>query len=220
MTDINKRNRARFITLEGGEGVGKSSNLAFVHDWLGRQGIRAVTTREPGGTEAGEKVRALFLGDEALTPLTELLLMFAARAEHISRVILPALNEGIWVVSDRFCDASYAYQGGGRGIETEFIASLELRVLQGLQPDLTLLLDAPVEVGMARARRRQKIDRMESENHAFFESVRTAYLQRAAQSQGRIRTIDATLPLEGVQQQIAAALERIICNYSASAVGR
>ncbi|QFY43608.1 dTMP kinase [Candidatus Methylospira mobilis] len=210
MTNTNNRNRARFITLEGGEGVGKSSNLAFVQNWLNQQGIRAVTTREPGGTEAGEKVRALFLGDEALTPLTELLLMFAARAEHISRVILPALNKGVWVVSDRFCDASYAYQGGGRGIETEFIAALEQRVLQGLQPDLTLLLDAPVEVGMARARRRQKIDRMESENHAFFENVRTAYLQRAAQSLGRIRIIDATLPLEGVQQQIAAALKTII----------
>jgi dTMP kinase len=210
MTDTNNRNRARLITLEGGEGVGKSSNLAFVQNWLGRHGVRALTTREPGGTEAGEKVRALFLADEALTPLTELLLMFAARAEHLDRVILPALNEGVWVVSDRFCDASYAYQGGGRGIETEFIATLEQRVLQGLQPDLTLLLDAPVEIGMARARRRQKIDRMESENHAFFEKVRAAYLQRAAHSQGRMRIIDATLPLEGVQQQIAAALEQII----------
>lgn len=212
MTDTNDRNRGKLITLEGGEGVGKSTNLAFVQDWLIKQGKQVLATREPGGTPAGEKIRALFLADEALTPITELLLMFAARAEHIKHVILPALDKGIWVVSDRFCDASYAYQGGGRGIEAEFIDILERRVLQGLEPDLTLLLDAPVEIGMARARRRQTMDRLESEHHAFFENVRAAYLQRAARSRGRICIIDATPSLEDVRRQISAALERIIDN--------
>ena len=210
MTDTSNRNRGRFISLEGGEGVGKSTNLAFIEAWLSKQGKRVLTTREPGGTGVGEKIRALFLADEALTPITELLLMFAARAEHIERVILPALDAGVWVVSDRFCDASYAYQGGGRGIAVEFITLLEQQVLQGLQPDLTLLLDAPVEIGMARARKRQTMDRLESESRLFFENVRAAYLQRAALSQGRIRIIDATPPLEAVQQQIAAALKQII----------
>jgi dTMP kinase len=213
MTDISNCKRGRFISLEGGEGVGKSTNLAFIEAWLSKQGKRVLTTREPGGTAPGEKIRALFLADDVLTPTTELLLMFAARAEHIARVIRPALDAGVWVVSDRFCDASYAYQGGGRGVADEFIGTLEQHVLQGLQPDVTLLLDAPVEIGMARVLKRRNKDRVESETQLFFENVRAAYLRRAAYSQGRIRIIDATTTLEGVQRQIAAVLEQIIQPY-------
>lgn len=210
MTQSNNHNRGKFITLEGGEGVGKSTNLTFIRTWLGGQGKPVCATREPGGTGVGEKIRAILLANEPLAATTELLLMVAARAEHIERVIRPALQSGAWVVSDRFCDASYAYQGGGRGIATEFIDALTHHVQQELQPDLTLLLDAPVAIGMARARKRQTADRFETESHVFFEKVRAAYLQRAEQSQGRIRVIDATQPLEQVQQQIVKALEQLI----------
>ncbi|MBS3965437.1 MAG: dTMP kinase [Methylomonas sp.] len=200
--------QGRLITLEGGEGVGKSTNLRFIEHWLQQRRIEVTVTREPGGTLLAEKIRGLLLDfhDEPLAPQAELLLMFAARAQHLQQVILPALTRGTWVVCDRFTDASYAYQGGGRGLDMTAIAWLEQWVQDDLRPDLTLILDAPVAVGMQRAGRRGDFDRFENERLAFFERVRTAYLQRAAQSPARYRVIDAALPLDDVQQQIAEVL--------------
>jgi len=192
-----------FITLEGGEGVGKTTNLAFVREFLEARGLPVVATREPGGTAAGEKIRDIFLSAGDIAPETELLLVFAARAQHLRDVIEPALASGAWVVCDRFTDASYAYQGGGRGVDVEFIRDLERRVQQGRAPDLTLLLDAPVDIGMARARRRGPADRMEAETLAFFERVRAAYLRIAGDFPRRVKTIDATRPLDEVQEAIA-----------------
>jgi len=200
---------AKFITLEGGEGVGKTTNLEFVRQFLESRGKRLVVTREPGGTRVGEQIRSILLGDHSISADAELLLMFAARAQHLSEVIFPALASGMWVLSDRFTDASYAYQGGGRGIDPSFIGELELRVQHQLQPDLTLLFDAPVEVGMARARKRGASDRFEAETLAFFERVRGAYLARAGRFPERIKNIDANRPLSVIQDEIAAHLEAI-----------
>jgi dTMP kinase len=202
-------NKGKFVTLEGGEGVGKSTNLEFVRHFLERRGRKVIVTREPGGTRLGEQVRSILLADGAISPQTELLLLFAARAQHLSEVILPALAEGTWVVSDRFTDASYAYQGGGRGIDRNFIEMLEQRVQHPLQPDLTLLFDAPVEIGMMRAKKRGPSDRFEAETVAFFERVREAYLDRAGRFPQRIRIIDASHPLPVVQSEIAARLEAL-----------
>jgi dTMP kinase len=198
---------SRFITLEGGEGVGKSTNLAFVREYLEALGLRVVATREPGGTAVGEKIREIFLGEGDIAPATELLLVFAARAQHLRDVIEPALASGTWVVCDRFTDASYAYQGGGRGIDAAFIRSLEAHVQQGRVPDLTLLFDAPVETGMARAKRRGASDRMEGEALAFFERVRAEYLRISSATPQRVKTIDAARPLPEVQASIAAHLK-------------
>lgn len=200
----------RFITLEGGEGVGKSTNLQFVAGMLKAAGKRVVTSREPGGTPAGEKIRTLFLGGDGLAPETELLLVFAARAQHLKELIEPALAAGTWVVCDRFTDASYAYQGGGRGIALDAIRRLETQVQQGRTPDLTLLLDAPVEVGAARARQRGSGNRMETEDSGFYERVRAAYLERAEDFPWRVKLIDAARPLEAVQADIAAQLQRFL----------
>ena len=197
----------KFIVIEGAEGVGKSTNREFVHQQLQQNGIDVCCTREPGGTPLGEHLRSLLLepgqsiGDDA-----ELLLMFAARAEHLEEVIRPALQQGQWVLCDRFTDASYAYQGGGRGIDVERIASLERWVQRGLKPDLILLLDAPAAVGLQRVHKRGGIDRFEQEAIEFFERVRQTYLARAIGDPERYRIIDATQALEQVQAQIKATL--------------
>ncbi|MEY2697196.1 MAG: hypothetical protein RL333_1334 [Pseudomonadota bacterium] len=199
--------KARFITLEGGEGVGKTTNLAFIEDYIKSKGISLVRTREPGGTELGEKVREILLHSDHVEAKTELLLVFAARAQHIHEVIRPALARGQWVLSDRFTDASYAYQGGGRGIDTADIGFMEQWVQADLRPDLTLLLDTPVAVGMARARARGPQDRFESEADNFFERVRVAYLERMRRDPDRIRRIDASVDLPLVQAAIAEELD-------------
>lgn len=202
--------RPRFITLEGGEGVGKTTNLAFIEQHLVTRGVDLVLTREPGGTPLGERLRGLLLDAGDMDSRAELLLVFAARAQHLSEVIRPALAAGRWVLSDRFTDASYAYQGGGRGLDVTAIAWLEGWVQQTLQPDLTLWLDAPVEVGLARARRRSAADRFESEDRVFFDAVRAAYGRRAAQDPARIKRVDAARTLAEVQAEIAGHLDTLL----------
>lgn len=202
--------RGRFITLEGGEGVGKTTNLKWVADWLTARGIDVVQTREPGGTPRAEAIRELLLDPHASEPLNadaELLLVFAARAQHLARVIKPALERGAWVLSDRFTDATFAYQGGGRALSLERIAQLEQFVQQGLQPDLTLLLDMPMQAAQQRVDSRgEQRDRFEQEQGAFFQAVRDAYLVRAAQAPQRIAVIDASQPLAQVQQALGEQL--------------
>lgn len=196
--------RGLFITVEGGEGVGKSTNIAFLEQHLKERGVDLLVTREPGGSKLGEELRRLLLAvdDEPLDPMAELLLIFAARSQHISARIEPALAAGRWVLCDRFTDATYAYQCGGRGLDREAVSALEKLVQGVLRPDCTLLLDAPVSTGMARARERGELDRFELEEIGFFERVRATYLEQAASSSGRYRVIDASLPLAQVQQQL------------------
>ena len=203
-----KQERGRFITVEGGEGAGKSSNLDYVQSLLEAAGKPVLFTREPGGTPLGESIRDLLLGHKhtGMADETELLLMFAARAEHLHRKILPALEAGIWVLCDRFTDASYAYQGAGRGISRERIAVLENYVQGDLRPDLTLLLDLPVEIGLERAGKRSAPDRFEKEAVGFFEQVREGYLAIAAGEPERVKVIDASPALDEVQAQIARVL--------------
>lgn len=203
--------RGLFITVEGGEGVGKSTNMEFLATRLRERGLELLVTREPGGTELGEELRELLLRprDEPVAPSAELLLIFAARAQHIAQVIEPALAAGRWVLCDRFTDATYAYQGGGRGLPVALIRELEQLVQGDLRPDFTLLLDAPVEVGMARAGDRGEMDRFEREHIEFFERVRATYLQLARESSGRYHLVDASLSLEQVQQQLANACEEL-----------
>ncbi|MDX1698820.1 MAG: dTMP kinase [Thiohalobacterales bacterium] len=200
--------RGRFITVEGIEGVGKTTNLAFVHQLLQAAGHTVVVTREPGGTPLGEAIRELLLDPQftGMDPTCELQLMFAARAEHLARVIRPALAQGHWVLCDRFTDATYAYQGGGRGIDTDIISRLETLVQGGFRPDLTLLLDVPVEIGLARAGNRSAPDRFEQEQVGFFTRVRQAYLEMAEAAPERYRVIDAARDLETVQAQLATVL--------------
>lgn len=197
-----------FITLEGVEGVGKSTNLAYVQARLEASGKTLVVTREPGGTAMAEEIRELLLRprQESVSEMAELLLMFAGRAQHLHALIQPALDAGHWVLCDRFTDATYAYQGGGRGVPMDWIATLETMVQQQLRPDLTLLLDVPVEVGLARARQRGELDRFEAEQQRFFEDVRQVYLQRAQAEPERFAIIDATPALDAVQMQIDEAL--------------
>ncbi|MEC4747815.1 dTMP kinase [Methylomicrobium sp. Wu6] len=205
--------RGKFITLEGGEGVGKSTNLIFLHDFLKVRNIPVVITREPGGTPLAEKLRALLLdkNGESIAATTELLLMFAARAQHIRHVIEPALAKGEWVLCDRFTDATYAYQGGARHMELSTIAWLEHLVQGSLRPDLTLLLDAPAETGLARAReRRGEADRFEAEKRQFFEDVRLAYLKQAEQHPERIKIVAADRPLPDVQAALADSLSALL----------
>lgn len=193
-----------FITLEGTEGVGKSTNLAFIESMLVEAGVSFALTREPGGTPLAEELREMLLSprEETVADDAELLMVFAARAQHLQTVIKPALSDGQWVLCDRFTDATFAYQGGGRGLDQSLILDLEQRVQKGLQPDLTLLLDVPVEIGLARAAKRGALDRFEQEQVSFFERVRAAYLQRAADDPQRFAVIDASVSLADVQAQI------------------
>ncbi|WP_101926656.1 MULTISPECIES: dTMP kinase [Luteimonas] len=194
------RTHPRFVSLEGGEGAGKTTVLRALREALQADGSEVVSTREPGGTPLAEMIRALLLdpAHEPAAPETELLLMFAARAQHVRETIQPALDRGAWVVSDRFTDSSYAYQGGGRGLDTGLIDVLEQRFV-GIAPSLTLLLDLGVQQGRARTRGRDPIpDRIEAERDDFFERVRAAYLARAQQAPTRFRVLDATRPAEVV----------------------
>ncbi|MEJ2609525.1 MAG: dTMP kinase [Candidatus Thiodiazotropha sp.] len=204
--------RGRFITVEGGEGAGKTSNLAYIRSLLEAAGKEVLFTREPGGTPLGEEIRELLLGHQhtGMSDDSELLLMFAARAEHLQSKILPALQQGLWVLCDRFTDASYAYQGAGRGLSQDRIATLEKFVQGDLRPDLTLLLDLPVETGMARAEKRSEPDRFERETLDFFEKVRGGYLAIAAREPERVRVVDASLTLDKVQSQIADIIKCFI----------
>ena len=202
--------KPRFITLEGGEGVGKTTNLAFIEDYLTTRGVDLLRTREPGGTPLGERIRGLLLDSGGMNSLSELLLVFAARAQHLDEVIRPALAAGRWVLCDRFTDASYAYQGGGRNLDLSVIGFLEQWVQAGLQPDLTLLLDTSIEVGMSRVRDRGATDRFESEHLGFFEKVRAAYLERADKYPDRIKRVDASGSLGSVQAGIAMHLDHLI----------
>lgn len=198
------RENGLFITVEGIEGAGKSSNIAFAERLLSNAGKEVLVTREPGGTELGEELRNLLLGHrhDGMSYKTELLLMFAARAEHLENKILPALESGAWVICDRFTDATYAYQGGGREISRDDIATLERFVQGGRRPDATLLLDLPAEIGLERAGKRSAPDRFEKEQEAFFRRVRAAYLDIAEREPNRVSVVDASLPLEQVQEQI------------------
>ncbi|MDF1781022.1 MAG: dTMP kinase [Alcanivoracaceae bacterium] len=202
--------QARFITFEGGEGAGKSSNLAVVAQWLRDKGVEVITTREPGGTDYAERIRELLLqpSDEMISADTELLLVFAARAQHMAEKILPALARGCWVLSDRFTDATYAYQGGGRGLSVEKIAQLEQLVQGKVRPDLTLLFDIPVSLGMERAGKRGALDRIEQESMTFFERIRQCYLDRAAAEPARMAVLDASRTLDAVQTQLVECLEQ------------
>lgn len=207
--------RGGFITLEGIEGVGKSTNVAFTADVVRRAGYDVVTTREPGGTRLGESVREWILdGDHGeLSPAVETLLMFAARARHLDEVIRPAVAAGRWVVCDRFTDATYAYQGGGRGASRALLDSLKAQVHDGLDPDLTLLLDAPLDVGASRIKSR-KLDHFERERRPFFERVQASYRAIAAAEPRRVKVVDAAVSLEQVQRQIEAHVRALIDPWS------
>ena len=200
--------RGKFITMEGGEGAGKSTMMDRVAAWLENTGNRVVTTREPGGTALAEKLREVLLDREnsILSGQAELLLLFAARAQHLDELIRPSLDRGDWVLCDRFTDATWAYQGGGRDLPLQDIETLENLVHGDLQPDLTLLLDLPVEQGLKRAGERSQADRFEQESKTFFEKVRNAYLQRARLSPDRFAVIDASGSMDQVWSQIATVL--------------
>jgi dTMP kinase len=208
--------RGAFISLEGIEGVGKSTNVAFTAETVRKAGFEVVTTREPGGTRFGERVREWILnGDHGqLSAEIEALLMFAARARHLDEVIRPALAAGRWVVCDRFTDATFAYQGGGRGASRTLLETLRQEIHRGLEPDLTLLLDAPLDVGASRISNRT-LDHFEREQRPFFERVRAAYLTLAAEQSTRIKIIDAALPLDRVQQQIEAHVQTLATRLGA-----
>ena len=201
--------RGMFITIEGSEGAGKSTMMARVAEWLENNGHRVVSTREPGGTELAEKLRDILLdrSNNSLSSRAELLLMFAARAQHLDELIRPSLARGDWVLCDRFTDATWAYQGGGRGLPLKEIQTLETLVHGDLQPDLTLFFDLPVELGLQRASERSQADRFEAESIAFFERVRSAYLERARIASGRVRVIDASVGVEEVWLQVEAVLQ-------------
>ncbi len=204
--------RGRFITVEGGEGVGKSTNIAHLHERLSAAGVSVFLTREPGGTPLAEKIRHLLLQPDGDAPgeTAELLLVFAARAQHLEQVIEPHLAAGTWVICDRFTDATFAYQGGGRGLSAEIIGRLEELVQGSVRPDFTLLLDAPVEVGLERARGRGELDRFERENLDFFHRVRACYLTRAAAEPRRFRIIDASNALEQVREEIDGIAHQLL----------
>ena len=200
----------RFITIEGGEGAGKSTAQTYLAEKLTAQGISVLQTREPGGTPLAEAIRRnlLSLDEEAPVEMAELLLVFAARAQHLSKVIEPALNQGQWVLCDRFTDATYAYQGAGRGLSPNHIGKLETLVQGDRRPDTVILLDMPPEIGLARARARGALDRFEQEKHAFFERVRQGYLRRAAEFPDRYVIVDAAQELSKVQKSLEAVMAR------------
>jgi dTMP kinase len=207
--------RGKFITLEGGEGVGKSSNLEFVAGLLEEAGLDVERTREPGGTPLAERIRAVIVtpADAPMPPMAELLLVFAARAAHIEGRIRPALEAGRWVLCDRFTDASYAYQGAARGLGDEPVRWLEQRVQGDLRPDLTLLLDADPAVGLARANARGAADRFEQERIEFFARVRAGYLARAAGEPRRFRVVDASRPLDEVREVLRKYVQDYLHNH-------
>jgi dTMP kinase len=207
--------RGRFITFEGGEGAGKTTQLARAAAWLREHGVEVIVTREPGGTPRAERLREILLerGPEAMPKSCELLLMFAARATHLDNLVRPAVARGAWVLCDRFTDATYAYQGGGRGLPVAQIDALVAIVHPDLQPDLTLLLDTPVEIGLARAHQRNGHDgpdRFETEQREFFERVRVVYLQRAGREPDRFRVLDATGSVDEVTSQVCASLASLL----------
>ena len=204
--------RGKFITVEGQDGAGKSTNLAVVSGYLRDQGIEFIETREPGGTPTAERIREMILNsnDDDFGDLTELLLVFAARADHLENKIKPALEAGIWVLCDRFTDATFAYQGGGRGMNLDQIRELQQLVQGGLCPDLTLLLDVPVEVGEQRASARSEADRFELQQSEFKQRVREQYLAIAEAEPERVKIIDASAGLEEVGQQVVAVLEGFV----------
>lgn len=206
--------RGKFITVEGIEGAGKSTALQFIENHLRTLGKSVLVTREPGGTPLAELIRQMMLDPkqiEAIHSDTELLLVFAARSQHVNVIILPALNSGTWVLSDRFIDATYAYQGGGRGIAADKIGLLDKWIVNNYYPDLTILMDVPPEVGLLRAKnRKNSLDRIEQENIDFFVHVRNSYLNRAAADPGRIRIIDASQDLPAVFEQLQAVLDQFI----------
>lgn len=202
----------KFITLEGSEGAGKTTAIDAIREWAENVGIELLVTREPGGTPTAEKIRDLLLdkNNKDILPDTELLLMFAARSQHLNELIIPAISQGKWVICDRFTDATYAYQGGGRNIDMDRIEQLENWVQGGLRPDLTLLLDLPVEVGLSRASNRSEPDRFEIEKIGFFNRVRQVYLDRAEKFPEQFRVIDAAKTIEQVQNQIHQALNEYL----------
>ena len=204
--------RGLFITIEGSEGAGKSSAMEFLTEALQSASVDLLPTREPGGTKLGERLREILLNtyDVPITPMSELLMIFAARAQHVEQVIRPALLEGHWVLCDRFTDASYAYQGGGRSMGEGPVRALEDLVQGSLRPDVTILLDVPVEVGLERARGRGELDRFEQEDLEFFERVRQSYLSRARRSTGRYRVIDASQDIEEVQAQLRTFVDELV----------
>lgn len=209
--------RGRFITLEGIEGAGKSTQIALIRSYLEERGISVLTTREPGGSPIGERIRALLLdpASKGMATDAELLLMFAARAEHIAHKIRPALEQGTWVLCDRFTDATYAYQGGGRGVDPARIAVLEDYVQGELHPDLTLLFDLAVDTGLERAGKRSAPDRFESETVRFFECVRAAYLAIAESQPQRMQKIDAAADLRQVSAQTRSKISAFIDGHGA-----
>jgi dTMP kinase len=208
MTDSSAA-KGKFISFEGIDGAGKSTHIAFVAEWLAARGKRVVSTREPGGTALGEKLRELLL-HEKMHLETEALLMFASRREHIAQVIEPALLRGDWVISDRFTDASFAYQGGGRGLERAKMEALEQWVHPHLQPDLTLLFDVPLDVARARLDATRTLDKFEQEQADFFDACRKEYLRRAAQFAQRIVVIDSTQSIEAIRLQLGGILEKLL----------
>jgi dTMP kinase len=216
---MSQQAEGQFIVVEGGEGSGKTTNLSFICDYLKQRHISFIQTREPGGTPLAEEIRELLLQkrDEVVASDAELLLMFAARAQHLERVIKPALQRGQWVVCDRFTDATYAYQGSGRQLGFDKINRLEQLVQGNLRPDKVILLDVPLEVGMARARARGELDRMESEHQDFFRRVRDGYLQRVAGNPKGYLVVDASQSLAQVQADLAAQLDQWLADIEGAA---
>ena len=212
---MNSVTRGQFITVEGVEGAGKSTQLRFIESYLRQAGKSLVVTREPGGTPLGEEIREILLQprEDGMAGNTELLLMFAARAEHLAQKILPALEAGHWVLCDRFTDATYAYQGGGRGLDKSLILDLENLIQGENRPDMTIYLDLPVETGLKRARERGELDRFERENLQFFESVRQAYLDRSRQLTSIYRVIDAGQTIDEVEHQVKQALDAFLQEF-------
>ena len=199
--------KGRFITIEGVEGVGKSTNISYIERFLEARDIEFVSTREPGGTALAERVRDVLLDkvESSMDPMTELLLMFAARKQHTEELIKPALERGKWVICDRYTDSSYAYQGGGRGLDSKIISKVEKLTLGSFKPDLTIVLDLPVKKGLARAGNRGELDRFELESEKFFKRVRATFLARA-KTHKRYHVINASRSLSAVQGKIGAAL--------------
>ncbi|MCG8671454.1 MAG: dTMP kinase [Pseudomonadales bacterium] len=204
-------NKGMFITVEGIEGVGKTTNIQFISEWLSNNNIEFIASREPGGTPFAEEIRNVLLQprDEKVCDTAELLLMFAARAQHLDALIQPALEQGKWVLCDRFTDATYAYQGGGRGLSLDLIAQLETIVQGAFRPHAVILLDVPVEIGLGRASARSELDRIEQEKASFFEAVRQQYLDRADADPDRYHVVDASVDLPEVQNQLQDVLASI-----------